>query len=181
MELIFIRHGETDYNKLKRKMGQRVDAELDATGIDQAKEVITKLPTEFSTIYSSPLKRAVQTAQVIADHFGKTVTYSDLLKERDFGSLSGKSWDQMHEETGKPIKEQDESLAYDYQPYGGESVEQVKDRLMKFLEEMKQKHEGETVLVVTHYGIIALMESMYKSKEHHKLTNASVRKFEIKV
>ena len=180
MHLIFVRHGETELNKLKKKMGQRIDDGLDETGLEQAKEVLTKLPSNFSVIYSSPLKRAMHTAEIIAVHFDKQIIHKDELKERDFGTLSGKTFDEMKAETGLEIEQLDDQLKYDYQPYGGESVEQVKARLQKFLTEIKtERKNDETVVVVTHFGLISLMNSLYPPIEHHKLSNATVHKFEI--
>lgn len=179
MELYFVRHGETEFNKHDQLMGQRVDAALDEKGLEQAHEVIAKLPKNFVIIYSSPLKRAAQTAQIIADYFNKNIQISQDLRERDFGTLSGKSWHQIDEETGKLLSEADANLTYDYRPYGGESAEQVKARLLNFLDEAKAKHANDTIVVVAHFGLIKLMNSLYPHTEHHRLTNTSVHKFEI--
>jgi broad specificity phosphatase PhoE len=179
MELIFVRHGETEFNKHHQLMGQRIDAELDAEGLEQAKEVIAKLPKDFAKIYSSPLKRARQTAEVIAKHFDKQVEIRDDLKERDFGSLSGKSWSDIEQGMGKQLQDLDEQLKYDYSEYGGETAEQVRTRLENFLNEIKNIHQNDTVVAVTHYGLISLMNSMYPPKEHHKLSNTSVHKFDL--
>ncbi len=179
MELILIRHGETAFNKDHKLMGKRIDAPLDETGIEQAKEVIAKLPEDFAAIYSSPLKRAAQTAHVIADYFGKEVIYRNELVERDFGSLSGHTWNDIDKEFGGHVSKADENLEYDYTLYGGENMEHVKERLNTFLEEMKSKHKGEKVVVVTHYGLIKIMDSLYPNKQHHRLSNTSIHKYEI--
>ncbi len=177
MELIFVRHGETVYNKNKQLMGQRIDASLDSDGINQVKAILQKIPTNFTIIYSSPLKRAAETAQLISDHFEKNVQYRHELLERDFGSLSGKTWQQINSETGKPASELDTNLQYDYSEYGGESVADVKKRLKEFISEMKQKHPNDRVVVVAHRGIINLMESLYQSQEHNAMDNASIHTF----
>jgi broad specificity phosphatase PhoE len=183
MELYFVRHGETAFNKQHRAMGQRIDGELDETGLRQAHEVIGKLPKDFTLIYSSPLKRAATTAKIIADYFDKNIIIDQKLRERDFGTLSGKTWHEMEEETGKPMTQLDDDLQYDYTPYGGESVAQVKARLEAFLSEVKAKHPQDKVIVVTHFGLISLMNSIYPHKKHahesHTLPNTSIHKFEI--
>ncbi|MBX4188233.1 MAG: histidine phosphatase family protein, partial [Candidatus Doudnabacteria bacterium] len=56
---------------------------------------------------------------------------------------------------------------------------QVKKRLVSFLDEIKSKHGSDTLVIVTHYGIINMMNSIYTHTEHHKLSNASVHKFKI--
>lgn len=179
MILYFVRHGETEFNKHHQLMGQRIDAPLDDTGLRQAHEVVAKLPKEFDLIYSSPLHRAAQTAKIIADYFNKNIEIKDELKERDFGSLSGKTWAEIDQQTGRNLSEQDEALTYNYQEFGGESVEQVKARLQTFLNEAQQKHGDGAVVVVTHFGIISLMNQLYPHKERHVLSNTSVHKFEI--
>lgn len=179
MQLYFVRHGETEFNKHHQLMGQRIDAPLDEKGLQQAHEVLAKLPNNFALIYSSPLKRAAQTAQVIADYFNKNIEIKQDLRERDFGTLSGKTWTEIDQETGKPLSEADANLTYDYQPYDGESVDQVKARLQHFLDEAKAKHADDVIVAVAHFGLISLMNSLYPHTEHHKLTNTSVHKFEI--
>ncbi len=179
MELIFVRHGETEYNHKSQVMGKRIDAPLDESGLKQAHEVIGKLPSDFELIYSSPLHRAAQTAKIIADYFKKNIEIRNELVERDFGSLSGKTWAEIDKETGKPMKQLDDNLMYDYTPYGGETVAQVKDRLETFLEDVKAKHGNGKVVVVAHYGIISLMNSLYPPIEHHKLSNISIHTFQI--
>lgn len=183
MELYFVRHGETEFNKQHRAMGQRIDGELDEKGFQQAHEVIPKLPKDFTLIYSSPLKRAATTAKIIADYFNKDIRINQNLRERDFGTLSGKTWEDMETETGKPIIQLDDDLQYDYTPYGGESVAQVKARLEDFLNEVRTIHANDKIVVVTHFGIISLMNSIYPHKKHahesHTLPNTSIHKFEI--
>jgi broad specificity phosphatase PhoE len=179
MILYFVRHGETEFNKHHQLMGQRIDAPLDDKGLRQAHEVVAKLPKDFDVIYSSPLHRAAQTARIIADYFNKNIEIRDELKERDFGSLSGKTWTEIDQETGRSLSAADERLTYDYQEYGGESAEQVKTRLQTFLAGVKDKHGDGVVVVVTHFGIISLMNQLYPHKERHVLSNTSVHKFEI--
>ena len=179
MELYFVRHGETEFNKHHQLMGQRIDAPLDEDGLKQAHEVIGKLPKDFMMIYSSPLKRAAQTAKIIADFSNKHLVVSQDLRERDFGSLSGKTWQEIDQEAGESLSEKDKNLEYDYTRFGGESAAQVKARLANFLNDIKGKHANHSIVVVTHFGIISIMEALYPKHEHHRLTNSSVHKFVI--
>jgi len=179
MELYLIRHGETEFNKHHQLMGQRIDAPLDATGLAQANEVVAKLPEDLAAIYSSPLQRARQTGEVVARHFHMDLAIRPELTERDFGSLSGKTWDEIDKQTGLSLSERDANLEYDYSPYGGESVFSVKNRLQKFLEEIQDRHQGQKIAAVTHYGIISIMNGIFHRQEHHKLSNTSVHKYVI--
>jgi broad specificity phosphatase PhoE len=179
MEIIFVRHGETQHNKHHQLMGQRIDDVLDADGLHQAEDLIAKLPKNTTLIISSPLKRALQTAEIISRHLNVRVETSAYLKERDFGSLSGKTWDEINEMSGKDLHGLDESLNYDYQAYGGESLAQVKGRLLKFLDEAKTKYKKEKLIAVTHYGMIMIMDQLFKKKEHKAIGNVSVHKYNI--
>lgn len=87
----FIRHGETDWNKQGIIMGQ-TDIPLNVTGIKQAHKAKDVLRQEnFSIIYTSPLQRAYQTAQILSDGLEKSVISENLLKERHWGQLEGVS------------------------------------------------------------------------------------------
>lgn len=183
MKFIFVRHGETENNKLRRRMGQRIDESLNEVGLNQAKELASQLEDNFDVIFSSPLKRAKETAEIIAEKFKKELILSDYLKERDFGSLSG----QLYEETWEEMKKSgfndprgaDVKQTYDYRPYGGESVEDVKMRLQKFIDGVKKNHSGKIVLAVTHGGIIRLMHHLHRKEELDHIDNISIHEFDL--
>ena len=179
MEIIFVRHGETQHNKKHQLMGQRIDDPLDSEGLHQASALLAKLPTDATVIFSSPLKRALQTAEIISRHLNLPVNTDDLLRERDFGTLSGKTWEQINAETGQDLHVVDQKLEYDYRKFGGEAASQVKGRLMSFLEMLKKKYSKDKPIVVTHYGMIMLMDQMYQQKTHQSLGNVSVHKYRI--
>lgn len=89
--LVFIRHGETDFNKQGLWMGC-TDIELNATGLTQAADAAKELATKkIDVIYTSPLKRAYKTAKVIAaqQSIPPTIIILDDFKERGFGILEG--------------------------------------------------------------------------------------------
>jgi broad specificity phosphatase PhoE len=175
MELIFVRHGQTEWNKENRLLGH-TDMDLDDEGIQEARELLSRLDPDFELIYSSPLKRCRETAEIIAQHFGKKIMVSDNLLERDFGSFDGKTWKEINRETGKDMKTIDHDQKYDYRAYGGESAEQVKARVLKFLEEAKrQPHEK--ALVVCHVGVIWMMYLLFPAYKRRSVSNASVHKF----
>jgi len=85
----FMRHGETDWNRSNRIMGQ-TDIPLNEKGIRQAHDAKEILMTmEFANIYSSPLQRARQTAEILKEEFGHPIDYIDHLKERGWGKGEG--------------------------------------------------------------------------------------------
>lgn len=179
MKLVFVRHGETDYNKVHRAQGQRIDTGLNEIGRRQAQETALLLTDDFEAIFTSPLKRAFETAQIINERFQKNLIKRNELMERDYGSLSGTTWEETEAITGKhDLRDRDLRQEYDYRSYGGESVEDVRARLMKFLDELK-KENYQKVLVVSHGGITRLMHFLFFQKEIRELKNATIHEFEI--
>lgn len=179
MTLFFIRHGETDFNKQGRLMGQ-LDEPLDDDGIKQSEKlahfVKSELKVKFQRIYSSPMHRAARTAEIINKDLRLPIDFRPELKERNFGKLAGKTWAEIQKETGMDLQDLDERLEYDYSPYGGESAQDVEKRLRKFIDELAAEKPCDAALVVTHYGIIELM---YKITGRHRslIGNDSVHEF----
>jgi probable phosphoglycerate mutase len=157
MKIFVIRHGETDMNKARKIQGQTEDAELNATGLAQAQASIAVLPTGLTICFASPLKRARQTAEIITKHFKIPIVFRDELKEKHYGSLSGKLWDEVVKIVEKDLTRVNTEA--DLSPYGGESVEDVKNRLNRFFEELRNQYSHEVPLVVTHGGGHAIYPS----------------------
>lgn len=151
MNVYLMRHGITPLNKQKKVNGE-VDEPLTREGIEQAKEAVPQIPKSVNLIYSSPLLRARQTAEIICSALNLPVTFAEELTEIKMGSLAGKSWEEM--ENGKELKEKHRAVKFDYRPYGGESVEDVKKRLLDFLKKISLKYKNNQVLIITHGGII---------------------------
>jgi len=92
LKLILVRHGETYWNKDRRVQGGDSDIELNDTGLKQASKLAVFLKNEpITAIVSSPLRRAMATAQVIADYHQLPVEIDEGLKELKVGDLEGVS------------------------------------------------------------------------------------------
>src|ERR1043166_10075988 len=88
-DILLIRHGETLWNQQGRMQGQN-DSPLTTTGLEQARKLARRLKhVEFTTLYSSDLGRAHQTARCIADETGHEVLADAGLRERSFGIFEG--------------------------------------------------------------------------------------------
>ena len=137
MKITLVRHGETDWNKNKRLMGQ-LDIPLNETGREQAKVLKAKLAnTHFDCCYSSPLSRARETAEIICD--GKCpILFDDNLKERFGGEMEGKLIDNWDEYDNNPTTETDAALLA---------------RAKNFLDTIK-KTNYDSILVVSHNGLL---------------------------
>lgn len=177
MKFIFVRHGQTNWNWQKRVMGWE-DQELSEEGFQQVRAVSEKLPPGIDAIYSSPLKRAYQSAEIIGKKLGLPVVVKEELKERNFGSLTGKTWEEIQEETGKDLKTLDGQQIYDYRPWGGENSQQVKERLLRFIEKAK-KENHKLPLVVAHGGIIRMLQHLFREEVVIKIANTAIEEFEL--
>ncbi len=153
MEIIIVRHGLSDANKAGIVSG-RLDTPLTKEGIAQAQDLSKRLTgLEIDTIYSSPLKRAKNTAKPIADKLGKEIKIDDRLVEVDWGSFEGKQNEVFEKKFGMNGREMLDTYSYDFSKWGGETSEEVRARIQDFLDELKTKPH-KLVLIVCHGGIV---------------------------
>jgi probable phosphoglycerate mutase len=153
-QVIIVRHGQTEWNIKGIRQGN-LDSRLTEKGMAQAKALAQRLAREsFTALYSSDLGRAVQTAEEVASVTGHEIITDPRLRERHLGifqGLSGEEIKQKHPEEYKLHR----SLGPDYVIPGGESVKQQVARNIAYLNEIGSKHLGETIVVVTHGGVIS--------------------------
>ena len=175
MKIYVIRHGQTTFNKERRVAGQ-MDVPLNEEGLAQAKEVAGKVPADCTRIISSDLVRCRQTTEALNADRNLEVEYDARLRERDFGSLAGKSFDDPV--FSEDFWATDRAQKYDYRPYGGESVEDVLSRLSACIKDVRQN--GGSPLLVTSAGIILLLQNrLYGKAQDEKVANSTVLEFEI--
>ena len=157
--IIAIRHGETDWNVVTRIQG-RLDIGLNDTGRWQAQRVAQALAHEaISAIYASDLLRAWDTARSIANATGGTLQAHVGLRERDFGNFQGKTFAEI--ETSWP--EQARSWRKrdpDWAPQGGESLLDLRQRVVQAASDLAQRHCGEQIVLVAHGGV---MDVLYRA------------------
>ena len=175
MKIYFVRHGETEYNAKGRITGH-TDIPLTKKGIEQAENLSKEIPAIFSEMYSSDLIRCKQTADILNKKLNLTIIYDARLRERDTGSLSGKKWEEV-DPTGI-LKEKNSHLQYDYRPYGGECVNDVKKRVLACVEDIRRQRKGDEVLVVTSSGVIRLLHHVLNNEIHEVVHNSSMHEFE---
>jgi phosphoserine phosphatase len=149
--ILLARHGETDWNRQGRFQGH-ADPPLNATGHAQAAELAAELEgVELAAVYSSPLRRALETAQLVAAEHGLEPVAVDALREVDVGSWQGLTRPEI--ETRYP-EQFTRWLDYDQGWEDGESYEEMGRRAVAALLELAAAHEGERILAVTHGGPI---------------------------
>lgn len=179
---MLVRHGETDSNKNSKAAGQRVDDLLNDSGIEQIKKLSEKIETDFDIIFSSPLMRAKQSAEIIAEKIGAPIIERAEIVERDYGTLSGISWDEFRKilkEKGSDWKEENNKQCYDFRMYDGENAADVKRRFLKFVKELRNDYGDKKVLIVTHGGILRMAHFLFAEIKVEYFENASMYDFEI--
>lgn len=178
MKILAIRHGLTEYNKLGKTNGQIAEDFLVDEGLEDIKKAIISLP-DIDIIYSSDLPRAKSTAEIIQKHFNSEIFFSEKLRDTNLGTLAGKSWDEVRKEFGDELVESYLEQEHDFSPYGGESIGDIKSRVLEILDDIKNKYEGKNVLIVTHGGIIRFIHFWFLNKKREKIDNVSVHEFEV--
>jgi broad specificity phosphatase PhoE len=162
MKLITVRHGETENNATGITQGW-LDSKLNDKGIEQARKVAERLKNEkIDVIYSSDLKRASRTAEEIVKLQDCELILEERLREQNKGKYNGGPTEDLN----RAAKESGENVL-DWIPEGGESLNNVKKRVLKFLDEIEKKHTDETVLIVSHGGPMAMISRhIWKDTEY---------------
>lgn len=154
IKLFLIRHGQTLWNKEGRYQGD-MDIGLTRVGFRQARLAAKYLSkVDFSNIYSSSLRRAIDTANIINKTRNLKIIARENLKEINFGKWEGMKFDQInmmfHDDYQNWLAD-----PYNNCPTGGESFKQVKERAVAEIDNIVNENEdGSSVAVVTHGGVI---------------------------
>lgn len=142
--MYLVRHGETQWNQVRRIQGHS-DIALNDQGLQQAEKVARRFRDEtIHAIYSSDLSRAYVTAMKIAEASGSAVSTRTTLRERCYGEWEGLTY----EEIRARFEAQDEAAC------GIETFEDMQQRAVTALTELAKNHPGEAIVVVSHGGLI---------------------------
>ena len=160
MKIYVTRHGQTDYNK-KGMMQGRSDIPLNEVGIAQATERRKMLgDIKFDAVYSSPLIRAVKTAQIIGNVPEEEIIKDERIIEASFGKYELMNY----YGTGIPMMLYWSFPELFKAPEGVETIQEMIDRTSSFLKELEQK-DYENVLVACHGGIIRPIRGYLENKK----------------
>ena len=160
MKLILVRHGETHWNKERRVQGGDSDIELNDNGLEQARKLAAFLGNEpITAIVSSPLQRAIATAEVIASHHRLPVEIDQGLRELKVGDLEGISVSNLSTTFSQFLLQWWQDGEAIKLP-NGESLAELQQRAWEVIEGLLERHktgpehnEGTTVVVVSHYFV----------------------------
>lgn len=152
MQIYVARHGQTDWNVQHKAQGRSVDLPLNPTGIKQAQALRDQIKTiKFDAIYTSPLKRAVETATIVAA--GQCEVIRDIrLIQRSLGDAEGQvidSWSELIAGVNT------DDITADNLPHNIEPVQKVLARVRHFLKHLKRQYDDEANILIIEHGAVA--------------------------
>ncbi|MEZ7974548.1 MAG: histidine phosphatase family protein [SAR324 cluster bacterium] len=155
-EIILIRHGETEWNSQHRMQGHSNSA-LSRVGRGQIQALGEWMKNvSFDHIYSSDSLRARETAEAITQYSGDTLQFDQRIREKNLGVFEGLTSieaSEQHPEIYRLFKTGGANYVIDE----GESTQQVLDRALEFIEEIRFKHSEQRVVMVTHGGFVKVL------------------------
>ena len=149
LRIVLVRHGETDWNKNKKFQGQR-NIGLNEKGRAQAEALASALKEEpLKVIYSSPIARAVETAEIINRYHNVSLEQRDGLKEMNVGDFEGLQLKDLAGDYSQFFREWLEDAASVRMP-NGETLQEVQERAWSVLEEVVDDYSEGSVLLCAH-------------------------------
>ncbi len=177
-EILLIRHGETDWNRVRRMQGH-IDIGLNSHGRLQAQALAKALAGEPpAAIYASDLQRARDTAQAVADIHGMSVHIEIALRERCYGAFEGLRYDDISQHFPEAFAQWRARDPHARFPSGEREAETAHEfylRSVAAVLTLAKRHPGEKILVLTHGGVL---DSLYRAAQDMSLQ--AERNFEIK-
>lgn len=171
MKIILVRHGETDWNKINKLQGGGSDIELNSTGISQAELTAHRLKDEkIDVIYSSPMKRALKTAEIIAKEHDMKIIIDKDLHERYYGDLEGTQHGKLSENMIKAF------VNNEYEQRGIETVDKFHKRVSNFWKKAFEKHFGKTIVVVSHSSTSKMLLSVIQEIDFEEIRSTVIKK-----
>jgi len=183
-EILLIRHGETDWNRVRRLQGH-LDVDLNDVGRSQAQALSQALRQEKpDVIYASDLHRAFYTAQAVANLHNMPVHKTNALRERCYGAFEGLMYDEISERYPEAYKEWRSHDPHARFPEGervGETMQEFYTRAVQAVTTLAEQHKGQKLLLVTHGGVL---DCLYRyahdislwSERPCEITNAAINR-----
>lgn len=179
MNFYLIRHGRTDWNDLNHIQGKS-DIPLNAQGIRQAADLAVKIKQSalpIKNIWSSPLKRAVQTADILSRHLDIPYNIHEDLREVDLGDWEGHSWNEVALKFPNEYDKWQTNRRY-IPATGGECYNDMLMRTLDALNEIAGTASGDTAIITHSAVIMALLcyinNEPFENMRKYKAANAAI-------
>jgi broad specificity phosphatase PhoE len=180
--IVLVRHGETDWNRERRFQGH-ADQPLNDVGRRQARELADALQGEpLAAVYTSPLRRAGETAAIVGERLGLLARELEALREIDVGTWEGLTIDEIKSRFP-------EASSVDWRSgwTGGETYDELAARVVPALLDLARRHPDESLLGVTHAGPIRAALAAAAGLSHDEsrarigpLANCAVYRFAVR-
>jgi alpha-ribazole phosphatase len=184
-EVIFIRHGETDFNRARLYFGH-LDPDLNETGIEQLRKtkiLFEKREKMPDVVFSSDLKRCSQSMEIleIDEEIEKILT--EDLREINFGIFEGKTYEEIKSEYPEKV----EKMINDWRNFKADRGESINEMMLRVAEKMNEiinQYRNKKILVVAHAGVIQALTSYYLFGNldgywKFKINNGSITKLHV--
>jgi broad specificity phosphatase PhoE len=148
-KIYLVRHGQTEWNK-KLTFRGRVDIQLNETGHREARAILDALKNKnIDAIYTSPLKRSIETAQPIADYFHLEVVPVQGLIDINYGDWEGLTFNEVKKRYSNQYdkwEKKPDSIRFPH----GETLDEVRERAFRNFKDIVKKNSGKSILIVPH-------------------------------
>ena len=174
-----VRHGETDWNKESRIQGRGKDIPLSDVGREQIRKLRDELgDVSITRIVTSPLSRALESADLIAEKIGVPVSVYEGLAERSLGDYEGRRAPEVQAEFPPDI------VWHEQTPPNGESLDDFRSRIVGTFSSILADHPSEDLLVVCHGWVIRelkrhLTGMASATHDGYDIENATIYTFEV--
>ena len=173
MQIYFVRHGESEANTRHVISNRESTFHLTPMGRQQAEILVEKLrDIPFSAIFSSPVLRARETADILSTAIGRVYQVTEALREYDCGTLEEKSDEESWGYHRQYFEDWVLRGQYTNKPEDGECFLDIQNRFVPFIEGLTQKDGGKNVLLVGHGGLFLLMLPLILTNIDHSFATA---------
>jgi probable phosphoglycerate mutase len=183
--LLTLRHGVTELNRDKRVSGQTLDVPLLPEGIRQAEEARQRfVGTPLDVVISSPLARAIQTAEIVTGFPREAMEIDPQATERSFGRMEGLTRAEVESRFPDVRYLQIGHVGYSLNPPDGEPFPALHDRARRLLQRLLERHRGRRILVSSHQTFLQQLHGVVRGLGpfealHHDILNLELNLFHL--
>ncbi len=178
--LFTLRHGVTELNRDKRVSGQTLDVPLLPEGIRQAEEARKQFPgTPVDVVISSPLVRAIQTAEIVTGFPREAIEIDPQATERSFGRMEGLTRAQVESRFPEVRYLQIGHIGYSLNPPDGEPFPALQDRARQFLHRLLERHRGRRILISSHQTFLQQLHGVLRGLGHVEALHNDILNLEL--
>lgn len=178
--LFTLRHGVTELNRDKRVSGPTLNVPLLPEGIRQAEEARDRFAgTPVDVVISSPLERAIHTAQIVTGFPREAIEIDSLCTERSFGLMEGLTRAEVESRFPHVQYLQVGHIGYSMNPPGGEPFPALHDRARQFLVRALQRHRGRRILVSSHQTFLLELHGVLRGLDPIEALDVDILNLEL--